>query len=257
VFAIATQDLREMVIMPEVARIPNVPDYVRGVINLRGRVMPLLDLRKRIGLPSAVDETESFCAMLQQREQDHRNWLKELEASVRERRPFALTTDPHKCAFGKWYDTYHDDNPWVAALLKKFDEPHQQIHGIAIEAGKLVERESFDEALGLLAQTRDGVLSRLIELFAELRALRQSASRETAVILRNEGKEFAISVDLAVSIEKLPPDAIEEVSSAVPLAADAVVRRLGKRAKSNDVVLILETDRLMAGCQIDSILASV
>jgi purine-binding chemotaxis protein CheW len=82
-----------------------------------------------MGLTSAVEETESFCALMQQREQDHRNWLNELEASSR---PFTLATDPHQCAFGKWYDKFKAENAWVAALLKKFDVPHRQIHGMAI-----------------------------------------------------------------------------------------------------------------------------
>ncbi len=32
--------------------IPNAPDYVRGVINLRGIIVPIIDLRKKFGLPS-------------------------------------------------------------------------------------------------------------------------------------------------------------------------------------------------------------
>ncbi len=34
-----------------VTAVPNVPGYVRGVINLRGRILPVLDLRTRFGLP--------------------------------------------------------------------------------------------------------------------------------------------------------------------------------------------------------------
>lgn len=35
-----------------VTPLPNVPEYVRGVINLRGAIVPILDLRARFGLPS-------------------------------------------------------------------------------------------------------------------------------------------------------------------------------------------------------------
>jgi purine-binding chemotaxis protein CheW len=46
------------VIMPqEVAHVPRTPSYVLGVTNLRGRVVPILDLRRRFGL-SADAETE-------------------------------------------------------------------------------------------------------------------------------------------------------------------------------------------------------
>jgi hypothetical protein len=98
--------VRELVMVSEVASIPNMPDFVRGAINLRGRVMPLVDLRKRLGMVSATEETSELIRLMMQREQDHKNWLAELEACVRESREFKLTTDPHTCAFGKWYDCH-------------------------------------------------------------------------------------------------------------------------------------------------------
>lgn len=36
----------------EITVLPNAPDYVKGVINLRGTIVPILDLRLRFGLPS-------------------------------------------------------------------------------------------------------------------------------------------------------------------------------------------------------------
>lgn len=38
--------------------IPNTPDFVRGVINLRGTIVPIVDLRRRLGMPAqAYDST--------------------------------------------------------------------------------------------------------------------------------------------------------------------------------------------------------
>ncbi|HDQ72106.1 MAG TPA: chemotaxis protein CheW, partial [Chloroflexi bacterium] len=34
-----------------ITAVPNTPDYVEGVINLRGEVLPVVDLRRRLGLP--------------------------------------------------------------------------------------------------------------------------------------------------------------------------------------------------------------
>jgi purine-binding chemotaxis protein CheW len=36
--------------MPEVTQVPNSPEYVDGVINLRGKVIPVIDLRRRFGI---------------------------------------------------------------------------------------------------------------------------------------------------------------------------------------------------------------
>jgi chemotaxis signal transduction protein len=249
-FAVATQDLHEMVIMPEVAEVPNTGEYIRGVINLRGRVLPLIDLRKRIGLTSVAEENGAFFDMLQQREQDHRKWLNELEASTREGRAFGLATDPHKCAFGKWYDAYRSDNPSIAMHLKKFDRPHQQIHGIAVEVQKLVAQGQQDRAHELIEKTRSGSLARLLELFAELRSLIGEGNREIALIVEAAGKHFAVSVDAALSVEKLSAGSIEELQPGAGVKQDGVVRRFGKRTKGGDVILIIETAQLMQGNEI-------
>ncbi|OGU62692.1 MAG: chemotaxis protein CheW [Ignavibacteria bacterium GWF2_35_20] len=37
--------------MLQVTKVPNAPDFVKGVINLRGRVIPVIDLRLRLGMP--------------------------------------------------------------------------------------------------------------------------------------------------------------------------------------------------------------
>ena len=37
--------------MSQVTKVPNAPDFVDGVINLRGRVIPVIDLRLRLGMP--------------------------------------------------------------------------------------------------------------------------------------------------------------------------------------------------------------
>ena len=81
-----------------------MPPEIRGVINLRGKVMQLIDLRVKLGLPSAKAEFDELIQLLHDREQDHHNWLTELEACVRERRPFKMAKDPHACKFGLWYD---------------------------------------------------------------------------------------------------------------------------------------------------------
>jgi purine-binding chemotaxis protein CheW len=41
--------LHEIVRVPEVTAVPDAPDYMEGVINLRGRIVSVIDLRKRLG----------------------------------------------------------------------------------------------------------------------------------------------------------------------------------------------------------------
>ncbi len=56
-FACNIADVREVLKMIRITPLPRSLDFVEGVINLRGEVIPVIDLRKRFNLP-AVDRTE-------------------------------------------------------------------------------------------------------------------------------------------------------------------------------------------------------
>ncbi len=50
-FGVDILKVQEIIRIVELTRVPNAPHFVEGVINLRGRIVPVIDLRKRFGLP--------------------------------------------------------------------------------------------------------------------------------------------------------------------------------------------------------------
>ena len=50
IYGIPIESVTEIIELPEITKIPDMPEYVCGVINLRGKVIPVLDLRLRFGL---------------------------------------------------------------------------------------------------------------------------------------------------------------------------------------------------------------
>ncbi len=51
--------VREIIRMPSITKMPNTPDYVDGIINLRGTVVPIISLRKRFGLDEREKNNQS------------------------------------------------------------------------------------------------------------------------------------------------------------------------------------------------------
>ncbi len=62
-YGIAILDVKEIIGMMTVTPIPKTPAFVKGVINLRGKVIPVIDLRLRFGL-EAVDYDERTCIIV-------------------------------------------------------------------------------------------------------------------------------------------------------------------------------------------------
>jgi purine-binding chemotaxis protein CheW len=63
-FAVPILSIQEIIKPIEWTRVPFVPDYVLGVFNLRGNVLPLIDLRIKFGAPANdIDENTRFIVM--------------------------------------------------------------------------------------------------------------------------------------------------------------------------------------------------
>jgi purine-binding chemotaxis protein CheW len=66
-YGIQVTKVREIMGIQQVTAVPHTPSYVKGVINLRGRVIPVLDLRRKLDLPD-VEYTQSTCIIVVQLE---------------------------------------------------------------------------------------------------------------------------------------------------------------------------------------------
>jgi len=55
-YGIAVLKVREIIRMQKITPVPQLPAFVKGVINLRGRVIPIVDLRVKFGLPAEFAE---------------------------------------------------------------------------------------------------------------------------------------------------------------------------------------------------------
>ena len=62
-FAISIMDVREIIEVESLARVPMTPDYISGVINLRGNVAPVVDLAVRLG-KDCSEITERSCIVM-------------------------------------------------------------------------------------------------------------------------------------------------------------------------------------------------
>lgn len=51
--------VREIIRLQDITRVPRAPTFVEGVINLRGKVIPVIDLRRRFSLPVSEENTEN------------------------------------------------------------------------------------------------------------------------------------------------------------------------------------------------------
>lgn len=93
----------EIIRMTEITALPAAPAFVRGMINLRGKIIPVVDLRERFGLPPAPATRDSRIVVIEVGSEDvgiivdSVSEVRRVPAGAIERAPFAPT--PEQAAF--------------------------------------------------------------------------------------------------------------------------------------------------------------
>lgn len=66
-FAVEVASVEAIIKLQAITKVPHAPDFVMGVTNLRGNIVPVIDLKKRLNLPESKtgEETRIVVALLQ------------------------------------------------------------------------------------------------------------------------------------------------------------------------------------------------
>lgn len=65
-YAIEILKVQEIIGLMTITPVPKMPDYIRGVLNLRGKIVPVMNLRTRFGLEEIEDTDETCIIVIQQ-----------------------------------------------------------------------------------------------------------------------------------------------------------------------------------------------
>src|SRR5688500_8262440 len=65
IFAINVVQVREVLELSLITKVPSAPEYMRGVINVRGKATPVVDLRLKFGLPRTNDTVNSRIVVME------------------------------------------------------------------------------------------------------------------------------------------------------------------------------------------------
>ncbi|KAF0215075.1 MAG: purine-binding chemotaxis protein, partial [Geobacteraceae bacterium] len=63
IFAVEVAKVREILEFTTVTKVPRTPDFMRGVINLRGSVVPVMDMRMKFGM-ALTEKTVDTCIIV-------------------------------------------------------------------------------------------------------------------------------------------------------------------------------------------------
>ncbi|GAB0147354.1 MULTISPECIES: methyl-accepting chemotaxis protein [Marichromatium] len=122
------------------------------------------------------------------KEIDHLAWVNDLGLSLLLDQPFTGELDPHRCDFGKWYDSLRNDPGYARypeAFRAAFDTiavPHRAVHESAKRINSALQRGDHDQALRIYRNETLAYLQTLRHLFGVLEESLQAQQQESIAI---------------------------------------------------------------------------
>lgn len=176
--------------------VPRGKSGLSRVFTFQNEQISLFNFSRLIGSTSQLEECIALIEMLDQRKQDHLDWMAALEESLRSGSEFIKAKDPHKCAFGTWYDHYHTNDEELRAIMVRFDEPHKRIHALAEKLLSMAKNQSkLQEALNILEEERHSTLKQLLKLFSQAKSRLSDMLKPVVVILQANKRRYAVELD--------------------------------------------------------------
>jgi chemotaxis signal transduction protein len=243
-FGVPASHIREMAEMPTVTPVPNMPEFVLGLVSLRGQVTPTIDMRRRLGVATAEDDLKRLTERLERAEAEHCRLAETLESVVRDGR--AAGVDAHACAFQEWLDSFQTRNPAVRVHLKKLEEPHAHLHAAAARVVQTAETTPL-EANAAWRRFQEKELAAFTRLLPQIRERLIQAHRRIVVVLTLDGRSLGAAVDEVESIERLKDGSIEELPAQLQGMKSSLTKLVGRRVRDDEIVLILEVEELFHG----------
>lgn len=230
--------------MEEFTLTPHTPDEIFGSINFRNQVISILDLRTVFGLPTRIKEYSDFIKMLDQRKQDHIKWVNTLKESVKNNTPFPLATNPHMCAFGKWYDKYNNPNKKIMFHLDRIRDPHNKLHYAALDVAKIQEKdcseqEKNEQIQDILRKVESEYMATVVGLLDSAKTIFKDIY-QTMLIVLDDAEPIAVAVDEVIAVTNLKEVAVEKES----LMHGTMVQRFLKGKNDDDIIYHLNHEAL-------------
>lgn len=204
-YALNSDQIKSIGTLP--SNITGVPDgepYVRGITKHRGKVITLLEMRVLFDNQTQEEELDAFAKMLDVRKADHTKWVDTLDKSVKSGTAFPLATDPHKCAFGKWYDNFETNITNVQFHLDKIEEPHRLLHEAAMHIEHLVGEDKEEQRIEILQEAETVYMPKVIALLDETKEIIKDHFRDMMIVMESDNERtVAIIVDEIIGVERL------------------------------------------------------
>jgi len=249
-FAVDIAKVKEILRVEEITVVPNVPDYVQGIRNVRETVLPIIDLRRLVNMPAME---QAHAQTVEHLQAGHLAWVADLRDTVYNGTPFSKTLDPTECALGKLLEYRKKNDVEFGEMYTKFKPPHDALHSGAGEIQKLMRSDKAAATAYFEGDIQHSlnVLLKLFQLLEEF--FIQRTKKEQRVLIVGIGSTtVGLLVDRVNEVVRLPKNIID-TTPAILSSYGKEIKGVAKLNHGTRLILLMDEGALFSGDQMEAL----
>jgi len=252
-FSVDSRYIETIMQLPPCERVPDARPEIKGIFHYRGKTITMFDLRLVMKMNSREKDFSDFCKMIDARKQDHINWVEALDETAATDAPFRLATDYHKCALGRWCDSFQCDVAEVNYQINRISEPHRLLHETAGKVHDILSDKNdanrHETAKAVVNQLRKTYMSKVLDLLEDTKnVFRDSYFREMALVLSGD-RNLGLVADNILAVEELTP--ISEADEVNRFLPEPYITSVMRSKKIHGLILGLDIHKLLNVIEVD------
>jgi chemotaxis signal transduction protein len=223
----------------DITPIPDSPPKYIGMLNIRGDVFPLLDMRKQFKLMSVDEEIAAF----EKGVEDFISVHKAAYDTLKSRSGAAMLGDELKCPYTHWAEKMLRHKDKVSDLIAKADAPHKSIHSISAKIDELLKKEDTETEISTLLTELAKNVAAFTDILKEAEFTFKRRFRETIVNLSDDDCKLGIMVDEVLGVGEI--EMVRDSNNLNTVYSTKMFEGVGKSDKTDKEILIINEEMLI------------
>jgi purine-binding chemotaxis protein CheW len=243
-YAFDIKRVSEILKVMDITAVPNVPEYVLGMFTIRNHLLPILDMRGLLGLPSLISERHD---MLDKAREDESKWADAIRHAIEAGSRFVGVLVARESGFGKWLEGYNTASVEVEGLVKRLKRKRADLYHTGKRA---LETSTGDKEadLSFYEEHLTPALNVVLDIIGELKESMSAhiSEDQRAMVVECGDMTIGYLVDWVDEVLRIPKSLINDT----PAMATSDRKELKAVAKLDDgkrLIMIMDESSLVSG----------
>ncbi len=235
--------VREILRLSDITSVPNVPSYVKGLFTIRNHLLPILDLREMLGLPTLISDRHE---VIDKAVKEHSEWVENLQHVLNAGTHFTGILNAKETSFGIWLESYKTSSIELEAIVKRLKKARANLYGAG---SRVLDMRTEDKisAISLFNEKIPPILSIILDILSQFKdsVSRHILEDQRALVVESDTMTIGYLVDWVDEVIRVPHSVIDET----PFIASSdrkELKAVAKLEKGDRLIMIMDESALVS-----------